>query len=185
MKINQSTFIAGFMMLIPLLSGVAVADDKLDDATILAIFDQANSTDISTGLIGAKHGNSEGVRALSSMVIADHIAVQQMGRDLAKKLGIIPTPPDADTSVADQAKTVSLLQSKYGPEFDKAYLQHEIAFHQSVIDAIKGVLLPAIRNDELKKLVETVLPGFEKHLAATKAEAKKLGIVVVEQGGSA
>ena len=99
-----------------------------------------------------------------------------MGRDLAKKLNIVPTPPDNDTSVVDHANAVSLLQSKSGAEFDKAYLKHEIAFHQSVIDAIRGTLLPAIKNNELKKLVKDVLPGFEHHLAATKAAATKLGV---------
>ena len=149
----------------------------LDDATILAIFDQANAADIVTGRLGAKYGASEDVRALGRMVASDHVAVQQMGRDLAAKLEIVPTPPDHDTSVADQAKAVAMLQSKTGVEFDKAYLQYEVAFHQSVVDAIKGTLLPAIKNDELKKLMQSVLPGFEQHLAATRAVARKLGVL--------
>ena len=66
-----------------------------------------------------------------------------MGRDLAKKLGVIPTPPEGDSSIMDYAKAVAMLQSKRGAEFDRAYLQHEVSFHQAVIDAIKGTLLPA------------------------------------------
>ena len=147
----------------------------LDDATILAIYDQANAADIVTGRLGAKYGASEEVRALGRMVATDHVAVQQMGRDLARKLNIFPTPPDNDTSVADHARAVALLQSKTGAEFDKAYLQYEVAFHQSVVDAIKGTLLPAIKNDELRNLMNAVLPGFERHLAATRAVARKMG----------
>lgn len=176
MKFNPSLFMAGLTILLALSSHGAVAGGKLDDATILAIFDQANSVDIFTGRLGAKYGNSEDVRALGRMVATDHVAVQQMGRDLAKKLDIIPTPPDNDTSVSDHAKTVSLLQSKTGADFDKAYLRHEIAFHQSVINAIKGTLLPAIKNGELRNLLKNVLPGFEHHLAATKAVAVKMGV---------
>ncbi len=154
----------------------ATAGGNLDDATIFAIFDQANAADIWTGRLGLKHGRSQEVRALARMVVADHEAVQQMGRDLAKKLGVVPVPPDNDTSAENQAKTVALLQSKSGGEFDKAYLQHEIKFHQSVIDAIRGTLLPAIENDEFKALVNKVLPGFEHHLDETRAAATKLGI---------
>jgi putative membrane protein len=80
-----------------------------------------------------------------------------------------------DASAENLAKTVALLQSKSGAEFDEAYLRHEISFHQSVIDAIKSTLLPAVKNEELKKLIDKVLPGFEHHLAATKAAASKLG----------
>src|SRR6185369_5419209 len=83
-----------------LLSGSGtVAAGTLDDATILAVFDQANAVDIFTGRLGAKQGSSEEVRALGRMVATDHVAVQQMGRDLARKLQVMPTPPDNDTSV--------------------------------------------------------------------------------------
>ena len=176
MKQHLLPALAGFILLATVMSAYAAEGQRLDDATILAIFDQANSEDIHTGRLGAKYGASKEVRALGRMVATDHVSVQQMGRDLATKLNIIPTPPDGDTSIMTQAKAISELQSKRGADFDKAYLLHEIAFHQSVIDAIKGTLLPAISNPELKALFLNVLPGFEHHLAETKAAAKKLGI---------
>jgi putative membrane protein len=176
MKLDRSSMAAGLIALITLSSGTASAGAQLDDATILAIFDQTNSMDVSTGWLGAKRGNSEEVRALGRMVAADHVVVQQMGRDLARRLGIVPTPPDRDTSAADHARTIALLQSRSGAEFDRAYLRHELAFHQSVIDAVKGTLLPAVSDGELRKLVKDVLPGFERHLAETRGVARKLGV---------
>ncbi len=164
------------MAVLMLAGSVAGAAPALDDATILAIFDQANAVDIYTGRLGAKYGSSEEVRALGRMVVSDHVAVQQMGRDLARKIKTVPTLPDNDSSVADCARIVAQLQSKTGPDFDKAYLQYEVAYHQSVVDAIKGTLLPAISNPELKTLVKTVLPGFERHLAATRSLASKMGL---------
>ncbi|MBI3453641.1 MAG: DUF4142 domain-containing protein, partial [Rhodospirillales bacterium] len=101
---------------------------------------------------------------------------QQMARDLARKLGVVPTPPASDTSLQDQAKAYAALQTKAGAEFDKAYILHEIAYHQSAIDAVKGTLLPAIKNEEIKAMMLGMLPAFEQHLAMTKAVAKKLGI---------
>jgi len=154
----------------------AGAAARLDDATILAIFDQANTADILTGRLAVKYGASEDVRALGRMVAADHEAVQQMGRDLAKKLAVIPTPPEGDSSIIDSAKAVATLQSKRGAEFDRAYLRHEVSFHQAVVDAIRGTLLPAAGAPELRTLMTTVLPGFEHHLAATKAAAMKMGV---------
>jgi putative membrane protein len=168
--------LAAWLLVAACTSVPAIADTKLDDATILAIFDQANAMDIHTGRLGAKYGSVEEVRDLGRMVATDHVAVQQMGRDLAKKLGILPTPPDHDASVADYAKTVALLQSKSGAEFDRAYLQYELSFHKSVIDAVRGTLLPSASNAELKRLIVSVLPGFEHHLAQTQAVAQKFGI---------
>lgn len=176
MKRDRFLVVVSIAALNGLWSYGAVANGKLDDATILAIFDQANSVDIYTGRLGAKYGYTDEVRTLGKMVATDHVVVQQMGRDLANKLNIVPTPPDNDTSVMDQAKTVSSLQSVTGSEFDRAYLGHEIAFHQSVIDTIKKTLLPAIKNSELANLLKKVLPGFEHHLVATKAVAAKMGL---------
>ena len=176
MRYNHLLAVGAILPVIVFSTGSWSAGTKLDDSTILAIFDQANATDIYIGRLGAKYGYTEEVRKLGEMVTTDHVAVQQMGRDLASKLKITPTPPDNDASVANEAKIVAMLQSKSGRAFDEAYLRHELSFHQSVIDAIKGTLLPAIDNKAFRELVEKVLPGFEHHLAKTKEVAKKLGV---------
>lgn len=147
----------------------------LDDATIVAIFDAANTADIETGDLAAKMGHDQRVRAMGAQFSHDHATVRQMGRDLAKKLGVTPTPPAGDQSAVDQAKLMQLLRSKKGAAFDQAYLQHEVAFHAAVIDAINTTLLPAIQNPELKSLVEKVAPAFQGHLLAAENLEKTLG----------
>lgn len=164
------------MLMGSLLSASVFAGAKLDDATIFAIFDQANSAEIGNGRLAYKHGHAQEVRAHARMVASDHEAVQQMARDLARKLNIVPSPPDNDTSLERQAETAAMLWGKSGVEFDQAYLHHGIIAHQAVIDNIKATLLPAIKNPEFKALVNKVLPGLEHHLAEAKAVAKKLGM---------
>ncbi len=156
-------------------------EDKLTDATIISIFDDANTADIITGRIGATKGHSDEVKALGRMVATDHVHVQNMGRELANKLGVIPVPPDGDQSIINLAQVIKTLQSKSGPDFDLEYLMYEIGYHQAVIDAIDNVLLPETENEELRALIIKVRPGFEGHLAATKAAAKKLGYLEEQQ----
>lgn len=141
---------------------------KLDDPTIVAIFDAANTADIETGDLAAQRGSSKEVRDLGAMFARDHRAVRQQGRDLAKKLGVTPTPPKGDKSAEEHAKVMAELKGKSGVEFDKAYLAHEVAFHKAVIDAVKQTLLPAIQNEELKALVEKVAPAFQAHMMAAQ-----------------
>ncbi|HEU5357756.1 MAG TPA: DUF4142 domain-containing protein [Gemmatimonadales bacterium] len=151
------------------------ASAALDDATIVAIFDAANTADIETGDLAAKMGHDKRVRALGAQFSHDHATVRQQGRDLAKKLGVTPTPPADDKSAADQAAVMKMLRSKKGAAFDKAYLQHEVAFHAAVIDAVTKTLLPAIQNAELKAFVEKVAPAFQGHLLAAQELEKQLG----------
>ncbi|HEY7876577.1 MAG TPA: DUF4142 domain-containing protein [Gemmatimonadaceae bacterium] len=153
----------------------AVNRPALDDATIVAIFDAANTEDIETGDLAAKRANSKDVRDLGAQFARDHRAVRQQGRDLAKKLGVTPTPPPNDQSKAQTAAAMKELSAKRGADFDKAYLAHEVEFHQTVIDAINGTLMPAIQNAELKTFVQTVVPAFQAHLAAAKNLQQKHG----------
>lgn len=162
---------AVFLSMVPM----AHAGD-LDDATIYAIFDQANTADIATARLGTVKGHAAEVRALAEMVRNDHLAVQRMGRDLAQKLGLPATPPANDQSYANLAQAYNDLQSQSGKAFDEAYLRYEIGFHTAVINAVNTVLLPAIQDPELKDLVVKVLPGFEHHLAETKRVAAEMDL---------
>ena len=148
--------------------------DKLDDPTIVAIFDAANTADMETGALAEKHAASKEVRDFGAMLVRDHRMVRQQGRDLAAKLGVTPTPPKDDQSAKDHAAAMARLRALDGAEFDRAFLQHEAAFHQAVIDAVTTTLLPSIENPELKALVEKVAPAFQAHLKMAQELEKKI-----------
>jgi putative membrane protein len=147
---------------------------ELDDATIVAIFDAANTADIETGALAAERAQSSKVREFGAMLARDHKHVRQLGRDLAQKLGVTPTPPKDDASATAHAQAMASLRAKTGAEFDRAFLQHEAAFHRAVIDAIQSTLLPAIRNQELRDLVVKVAPAFQAHMLAAQNLEKQL-----------
>jgi putative membrane protein len=147
---------------------------ELDDPTIVAIFDAANTADIETGALAAERGKSVEVREFGAMLARDHQHVRKLGRDLARKLGVTPTPPKDDASAAAHAKAMATLREKAGADFDRAFLQHEAAFHKSVIDAVQGTLLPAIQNEELRALVVKVAPAFQAHMVAAQNLEQKL-----------
>jgi putative membrane protein len=146
----------------------------LDDPTIVAIFDNANTADIETGNLAAKRGHSKEVRQFGAMLARDHEMVRQQGRDLAKKLGVTPTPPAGDKSAQDQAAVISRLSALKGAEFDRAFLHREIQFHKDVIAAVSTTLLPAIKNQELKALVVKVAPAFQAHQQMAENLGKQL-----------
>jgi putative membrane protein len=159
----------------PAAAPAPVATPSLDDPTIVAIFDGANTADIETGTLAAQRGASKEVRDFGAMLARDHAAVRQQGRDLAQRLGVTPTPPASAASATAHADAMKSLGAKSGADFDRAFLDHEVAFHQGVIDAVKGTLLPAIQNVEVKDLVIKVAPAFEAHRAAAANLRQKLG----------
>jgi putative membrane protein len=134
---------------------------KLDDPTIVAIFDAANTFDID-------------VKNLANQFVHDHTAVRQQGRDLAKKLGVTPTPPKECALCTEHTAAMAKLESTPDAGFDRAYLENEVTYHKEVIDAINKTLLPATQNAELKNLETTVAPAFNAHLVAAQNLLDKL-----------
>ena len=147
----------------------------LDDPTIVAIFDAANTWDINLAHIALKKSSNKDVRTFADMMVRDHTAARKLGRDLATKLKVTPTPPGKDFPLyKDYVATTAKLNGLTGAAFDKAYIDHEVWYHQAVIDAMTNTLLPATKNAELKDLEVKVAPNFEAHLAAAKDLAQKL-----------
>ena len=58
----------------------------LDDATIVAIFDAANTADIETGELGAKKGSTKTIRDFGAMLARDLAPAFVAHRDAAKNL---------------------------------------------------------------------------------------------------
>ncbi|MBI3568347.1 MAG: DUF4142 domain-containing protein [Gemmatimonadetes bacterium] len=167
------TALAASLLALPAVA-TAQKGAALDDAAIVGIFDAANTWDISTGSLANRQGARADVKEFGAMLARDHKAVQQQGRDLAKKLGVTPTPVAADFALKkDYDATMKQLKTLHGAAFDKAFLEHEVAYHKAVIDAVTHAFLPAIKNGELKAFVEKVAPAFAAHEAAAENLLKK------------
>lgn len=146
----------------------AQTSPKLDDPTIVAIFDAANTYDIESGSLAATKGSTKAVRDFGKMLVRDHRNVRTQGRDLAKSLGVTPTPPKDFALAKAHVEAMRSLKKAHGKAFDRAFLQHEVDFHNAVIDAVTTTLLPAIQNAQVKDLVTKVAPAFVAHRDAAQ-----------------
>jgi len=149
---------------------------SLSDSQILGIYIQVNGFDIETALLGRAQSKSETVRKLASQVASDHIGVRQLAYALAGQCKIpIILPGERDLAAVEHGKTMTQLLSLSGQSFDKAFAQHEAAFHQSAITAVRMTLLPAATCPALKTHLQDVLPAFEHHLVQTERVERELG----------
>lgn len=155
--------IASLAVARPTTTFAQTAAPKLDDPTIVAIFDAANTYDIETSSIAEKKGNSKAVRDFAAMLVRDHRNVRTQGRNLATSLKVTPTPPRDFALAKAHTAAMASLRKAHGQDFDRRFLQQEIDFHNAVIDAMTTTLLPAIQNAQLKDLVTKVAPAFVAH----------------------
>ena len=95
-----------------------------------------------------------------------------MARDeaaMAAGLALVGSQGDAP---ADEAK--AKLTRLSGSEFDAAYIEREVGYHQAVLDAIDGLLIPTTENAELKQLLQTVRPAIVAHLERARGIQREL-----------
>jgi len=108
--------------------------------------------------------------------VTDHTGVNKQAVALVTRLKV--TPEDNDTSKSLKAggeKNVANLKSLQGAAFDKAYVDHEVSYHQAVLDALDKTLVPNATNAELKALLVKVRPAFVAHLEHAKHLQASLG----------
>lgn len=149
-------------------TGVAFAQD-INDAQIASIVVTANQVDIDAGKLATTKAADPEVKTFAQLMVTDHTGVNKSAVDLATKLNV--TPEDNATSKSIKAggdDNVKNLKTLEGPAFDKAYVDHEVAYHQQVLDAVDKTLIPGAKNAELKALLVKVRPAFVAHLEHAK-----------------
>jgi putative membrane protein len=139
------------------------------DPQIAAIVVTANQVDIDAGKLAAKASHTKDVQDFAKLMITDHTGVNKSAVDLVTKLKV--TPEDNPTSQSLKAggdENLKNLKTLKGAAFDKAYVDHEVVYHQQVIDAVDKVLIPNASNAELKALLVSVRPAFVAHMEHAK-----------------
>jgi len=155
---------------------LALAQGKPSDPQIAHIVVTANQIDIDAGKLAKSKSKNKEVQAFAQQMITDHTAVNQQAGALAKKLGVKPEDNDTSKSLKKGAtENVANLKKLSGAAFDKAYVDHEVDYHQAVLDAIDKVLVPSAQNAELKGLIEKVRPAIAAHLDHAKHLQADLG----------
>ena len=147
-----------------------------NDAQIAAIVVTANQVDIDAGKLAQSKGKSKDVKAFGKQMVIDHTGVNKQAVALVTKLKVKPEDnPTSDALKKGGADNLKNLKGLKGAAFDKAYIDHEVAYHEQVLDAIDKVLIPNAKNAELKDLIVKVRPAFVGHLEHAKKLQASLG----------
>lgn len=146
------------------------------DAQIADIVVTANQVDIDAGKLAESRTRSNDVKAFAQRMVLDHSNVNQSAVDLVKKLQVTPQPNDTSKSLKKGGDAnLAALKKLSGAAFDKAYVDHEVTYHQAVLDALDQTLIPNAQNAELKALLVKVRPAFVAHREHAKHLQASLG----------
>jgi putative membrane protein len=126
----------------------------------------ANAVDIDAGRLAVAQASSAEVKKFGEQMVQSHTLVNQQAVELVTRLKVTPQDnPTSQSLKGGGAANLAHLKTLTGAAFDKAYVDHEVAYHQQVLDAIDKTLIPNAKNDELKALLVKVRPAIAAHLA--------------------
>ena len=146
------------------------------DAQIAAIVVTANQVDIDAGKLAQHRAHASDVKAFAQRMVTDHTGVNQAAAGLAHRLHLTPEPNATSASLKQGGdENLAALRKLHGAAFDRAYIDHEVAYHQAVLDAMDKVLIPDAQNADLKALLVKVRPAFVDHLEHAKHIQSSLG----------
>lgn len=157
-------------------ASTVLAQQGPTDPQIAAIVVAANQVDVDAGRLAGSHARSKDVKQFARQMVTDHTAVNKEAGALVQKLHVKPEPNDTSASLKKGGdENVANLKKLKGAAFDKAYVDHEVAYHQTVLDAIDKTLVPSASNAELKALLVKVRPVIAEHLEHAKHLQSQLG----------
>ena len=160
-----SVLVCASLLVVP----AAASAQGVNDAQIASIVVTANQVDIDAGNFAKTHAKDPQVKQFAQQMVTDHTGVNKQAVALATKLKV--TPEDNPTSQSLKSggeANVNTLKTLKGAAFDKAYIDHEVDYHQAVLDAVDKTLIPGAKNAELKDLLVKTRPAFVAHLEHAK-----------------
>jgi len=146
------------------------------DPQIAAIVVTANKVDIDAGKLAKAKSQSKDVKEFAERMITDHTGVNKSATELVTKLKVTPEPNATSESLQKGGvENLAKLKGLKGAAFDKAYIDHEVDYHEAVLEAVDKTLIPSAQNAELKALLVKVRPAFVAHLEHAKRLQGELG----------
>lgn len=158
-------------------SGPAFAQGaaKPTDPQIAHIAYTAGEIDIKAAKQALKISKNKDVQAFANDMVRDHTAVNKKALELVKKLKVTPEDNDTSRALTKQAEDkLKSMEALKGAEYDKAYVENEVAYHKTVNGALQDTLIPSANNQELKDLLGQGLKLFQGHQQHAEQLASKL-----------
>jgi putative membrane protein len=161
------------LIAVMMFGAASASAQTINDAQIAAIVVTANQIDVDAGKLATTKGESDAVKKFGQLMVTDHMGVNKAAGELAAKLKVVPQANATSDSLKKAAAAhMEKLKGLSGAAFDRAYIDHEVAYHQHVLDALDKTLIPGASNAELKALLVKVRPAFVAHLEHAKSVQK-------------
>ena len=141
------------------------ANEALSDGQIAAVVRAINVGEIDQAKIAVGKAKNLAVKHFAETMIAQHSQAVKDVDELDAHLNLRLTDSQLVTELRVNATSVeNKLSANDDPSFDKAYMMSQIDAHRQALDTIDSRLMPAVRGQDLRQMLETLRPRVANHL---------------------
>lgn len=164
-KIALGVFTTGCTLTAMAQSGPPSNNPTMTDAQIAAVLESANKGEAEAGQLALSKSSNAKVKEFAQMMVDDHTANLQETQNLAASGKMKPQSNPASQMVQSSAMAQKKkLEKLSGADFDKAYIDGQIAMHKDVLKTIDTKLVPSAKEAPTKDLLAKTRPKIEAHL---------------------
>jgi putative membrane protein len=141
------------------------ANEALNDGQIAAVVRAINVAEIDEAKIAVGKAKDPAVKHFAETMIAHHSQAVKDVDELDAHLNLRPTDSQLVTELRVNATSVqNKLSANDEPSFDKAYMTSQVDAHRQALDTIDSRLMPAVKSQDLRQMLETLRPRVANHL---------------------
>lgn len=164
------------VMLAAVLAAPLQAQGDLNDLEMAHAALTASEIDIAYAHLALAFSKNPDVRVFAETMIRDHGAVNAQVVALAARLRVEAQDNRFSQALLSGAReTKARLARLRGADFDRQYVENELAYHKSVNGVVAKAFIPNAKNAEVKQAFTTALSifrGHERHAARLDRELR-------------
>ena len=139
------------------------------EAEMAKILLVANDAEIDAAKLAKKKTDNPAIKTFSEHMISAHKENNKNAKDVAKDANIKPVKNEMAKSLEDDADMkLAELKKLKGPSFDSAYLNQQIAMHETLLKTIDEKFIPAAKSPEWKSFLEKTRVHVSSHIDEAK-----------------
>lgn len=141
---------------------------KLSDTEkqLLQTIADANKAEIEMGQLAQSNASSPKVKEFGQKLVDDHTQNNQQLQQIAQQKGV----QLQDEEKPDEQSLKNKFEKMKGPQFDKAFLQHQRQDHAKLLQELKTEQ-DKVQDPEVKNFISQTIDAVQQHLQIAEGKA--------------
>ena len=146
----------------------------MSDANLIDVLNTINKNEIASAELARDKSTSAHVQAFADRVLKEHQESIASNRRVAQQMDVQPTSPSLASKLKqDQIDDMETLRSKSDFDFDRIYIQQEIAKHVQALELVQTAAEYEYVSSLKQQILHTKL-DLLSHLSAARAVERQL-----------